>query len=187
MRSGRKQKRNGRLWCALACCAAICGCGRPKSGPKPPPKSENPPSVTGLAKGVELIGNDVKGRRLYSVRTLKSTQSAALADATLTDTRVTLYHEGAPDIVIEAPNARVDVKAKDLIMWGRLTARAVRTKASFQVDRMTWNAGTKAFVGTGAVQYQRKPVTMTSDRVSGKTPLTKVNLDGRVTMTVHPE
>ena len=174
------------MWSALACCVAICGCGKPNGGPKPPPKFESPPTVTGVAKGVELIGNDVKGRRLYSIRTLKSTQSAALADATLTDTRVTLYHEGAPDVVIEAPNARVDVKAKDLIMWGRLTARAVRTKASFQVDRMTWNAGTKAFLGTGSVRYERQPVTMTSDRVTGKTPLMKVNLDGRVKMAVSP-
>lgn len=186
MLSGRNYRRVG-WWLALAGCAAVCGCGGPKSGTVPPPKPEIPPTVTGLAKGIELIGNDAKGRRLYSVRTLKSTQSAATANATLTDTRVTLYHEGAPDVVIDAPNARVDVRAKDLIMWGRLTARAVRTKASFQVDRMSWNAGTKVFLGTGRVRYERKPITMTSERMSGKTPLTMVNLDGHVTMTVNAE
>lgn len=165
----------------------MCGCGGPKTAPRPTLKPEVLPTVTGLAKGLELIGSDAKGRKLYSIRTLKSTQSAATADATLTHTRVTLYHEGTPDVVIEAPNARVDVKAKDLIMWGGLTARAVRTKASFRVDRMTWNAGTKAFKGTGSVRYERKPVYMTSDRVTGKTPLTKVNLDGNVHLAVKPE
>lgn len=143
--------------------------------------------MSGVAKGLAIIGSDGKGRRVYELRTRESTQSQVAENATLTNTRVTLYHEGVPDIIVAAPHARVDATSKSLVMWGRLTARAVRAKATFRVDRMTWSYETKAFVGTGGVHYVRKPVTMDADRVSGKTPLTRVNLDGNVKLTVNSE
>jgi hypothetical protein len=170
------------IW--IAGCIAVAGCGGSKSVPKAAPKPMERPSATGVAKGLAITGNDNRGRPLYEVRTLKSTQSGGDASATLTGTRVTLYHEGVPDLVVEAPNARVDGRTKDLILWGGLTARAVRANAAFSVERMTWNAGTKVFAGAGRVRYTRAPATIECDRLSGRTPVKRVVLDGNVRMEV---
>lgn len=170
--------------CGLAICWLFAGCGGRKPAPKAPEKAVERPKATGVAKGVSVFGRDAQGRPLYEVRTLRSTQSEVAASATLTDTRVTLYHNGVKDLVVSAPSARVDVKTKDLFMWGGLAARSSSSAAGFRVDRMTWNAGTRLFIGTGNARYSRSPVTISADRLSGRTPLTHVNMDGNVRMSV---
>ena len=171
------------VW-ALAVCWLFTGCGGRQPAPKAPVKAPARPTASGVAKGVAIFGRDAQGRPLYEVRTLRSTQSEVAASATLTDTRVTLYHNGVKDLVVSAPSARVDVKTKDLFMWGGLAARSPRSAAGFRVDRMTWNAGTRLFSGSGNARYERAPVTIWADRLRGRTPLTRVNMDGNVRMNV---
>lgn len=165
-------------------CLLLTGCGQPPKAQKKPDLKAEAPTISGLAQGLAVSRKDAKGRLLYELRTRESKQQGATENATLTNTRVTLYHEGAPDMVVDAPSARVDARSQDLVMWGGLKATAISKGAKFQVDRMTWNAATKVFVGNGNVHYVRSPVSMEADRISGKTPLTTVNLDQNVRLQI---
>jgi LPS export ABC transporter protein LptC len=180
MKAMLREMRAGICVCALL----LAGCGKRPPAPKKPDLKALAPTISGLAKGLSVTGRDAQGRMLYEVRTRESTQQGVTANATLSNTRVTLYHEGTRDLVVEAPNARIDAKSQDLVMWGGLAAKAVSTGATFRVDRMTWNAHTRGFVGTGNVHYTRAPIAMQADRITGKTPLTTVNLDHNVRLQV---
>lgn len=166
------------------CCVVFAGCRRPTPPPQRPNLKTEALRISGLAKGLAVSRRDAQGRLLYELRTRESKQQGATENATLTNTRVTLYHEGAPDMIVDAPNARVDANSKDLVMWGGLHATAISKGAQFRVNRMTWNADTKAFVGIGSVHYERSPISMEADRITGKTPLTTVNLDRNVRLKI---
>lgn len=171
--------------------AVAAGCQRREPAPPPDPVERPGPSATfeGEASGVRLRLDDDQGRPLYEVRSDSSQQSQAgdQASVTLTDTRVTLYHEGRPDIVVEAPKAEVRSETGELVMWGGLSAEAVREGATLRMDRLTWSHRTRAFAGEGEVVFTRPPVVMRADRITGVTPVKTVELDGGVTVTVNPK
>jgi LPS export ABC transporter protein LptC len=137
-------------------------------------------------KGVRLEMNDEQGRPLYRIKSPASEGSSATKSATLTNTTVTLYHEGKPDMIVTAPQTTVNSQSKDLLMTGGVTAKAPARKQTFRVDRLTWNADTKVYVGSGHVRYLRPPVEMTAERITGRTPVKTMQLDGGVRLNVRP-
>lgn len=168
---------------------ALAGCH--KKAPAPPaPKPEKPHpkvSVGSELQGVKLLMNDAKGRPVYRIETKKTEASSATEKATLSDTTVTLYHEGNPDMIVTAPKTSVNARTKDLIMTGGVTAKSPAQHQTFHVDRLTWNAATKKYVGEGHVRYSRPPLEMTAQRISGKTPVSVVKMDGGVQLNVRPQ
>ncbi|HEY3266643.1 MAG TPA: LPS export ABC transporter periplasmic protein LptC [Armatimonadota bacterium] len=166
---------------------ALAGCGgrRPARAPEAePPKPKA--MVTGTAKGLTLTEADRQGRKLYVIRSKATAISELKADATLSDAQITLYEAGVPNVVIVAPRTRVDAKSKDVVMWGGLSARAPSQGASFRVDRLTWNAGTKLFRGEGHVTYRNGPATFWADHMTGSTPVKKVHLGESVRFRIEP-
>jgi LPS export ABC transporter protein LptC len=167
---------------------ALSGCHRNTPGtPAPQPgKPKSSADVGILLKHVRLEMNDDQGRPLYRIKSPASQGSSATKSATLTDTTVTLYHEGQPDMIVIAPKTTVETESKTLVMTGGVTAKAPARKQTFHVDRLTWNADTKVYVGAGHVRYLRPPVEMTAARITGKTPVTTMQLEGGVRLNVRP-
>lgn len=175
---------------AVVLASGLAGCQRRPVPPARPTEPTKPPATfSGEATGIRLRFDDAQGRPVYEVKSDSSKQSGAQdqANVTLTDTMVTLYHEGQPDIVVTAPNTKVKAETGELVMWGGLTAEAPRERASFRVERLTWSYQTKKFTGTGDVYFSRPPVVMRAKRIAGRTPVKTVDLDGGVTMDVDPK
>lgn len=164
------------------------GCRRSTAPPPRPPEKPKPSATfSGAATGIELRLDDAQGRPVYEVRSDASTQSQTQANVTLNDTKVTLYHEGEADIVVNAPHTKVKADTGELVMWGGVTAESRREQARFRVERLTWNYRTKRFEGTGGVTFSRPSITLRAGRITGATPLKKIDLDGGVDLTVTPE
>lgn len=167
---------------------ALAGCDKRTSAPPAPKPEKTGPkvSVGSEIHGAKLIMNDAHGRPVYRVETKETESTSATERATLSNTTVTLYHEGKPDMIVTAPKTTVDAKTKNLVMTGGVTAKSPEQNQTFQVDRLTWNATTKKYIGEGHVRYSRPPVEMTAARITGKTPVTTFALDGGVRLNVRP-
>jgi hypothetical protein len=180
---------NRLLW-GLGLCAALSGCVPKKNAPDPklatpPVQPAKDPKAGGKTQALRVVQDGPGGQRLWTVETKSAEQSQLKKNAVLRDSTVTLYEKGKPDLVIVAPETRIEGSTKDLIMGGGIVARAPQEKTVFRVDSMRWNAGTKQFIGTGNVRYTRDTATMTAARLRGVTPLKRVVFDGGVSMVVE--
>lgn len=173
------------MWGALA----LGGCHRRAPAP-PAPKPEKPQpkaTVGSELEGVKLMAHDARGRPVYRIETKETEASSATEKGVLSNTTITLYHDGKPDTIVTAPKTSVNAKTKDLVMTGGVIAKSPAQHQTFRVDRLTWNADTKRYVGEGHVRYSRPPVQMTAGRISGKTPIKVIEMDGDVRLNVRPQ
>jgi LPS export ABC transporter protein LptC len=166
----------------------MSGCQRKDPKPVVPKPVEPKPKVdVGFDfKGVRLEMNDEQGRPVYRIKSPASSGSSGAQAATLTNTTVTLYHEGEPDTIVTAPQTTVKAETKDIVMTGGVTAKSPKQRQMFHVDRLVWNAGTRRYVGTGNVRYARPPVEIRGATITGTTPIKTFHMDGGIAMTVKP-
>lgn len=153
----------------------------------PPPRPEKPAKVfQGSAEDVTVVLPDALGRKAAVVHTKHSDQVQSSGVITLRNSDVTLYDRGEKYALVEAPSAELDTKAHTLTLSGGIEARVLKEATSFHVDRLVWNSNTGIFVGDGNVRFSSGPVTLRGSRITGRTPITAVEVTQGVRFQIKP-
>lgn len=182
--------RNNHLWPILVICllmggSILSGCGHRSGKQTPGGKKPARATITARLTHVHPSQVDEKGRKLWQASASNLQVSEVNQGGEMQNVHVTLYKEGKPELIVSAPKMIAEYKDKKLYLTGGIKAESIHQKATFTAEKMTWDAQTHQFVGTGSVHLIRGPVQITGGQISGDTQFKKVRLQGNPTISVH--
>ena len=133
-------------------------------------------------KGGEIVVASPEGARLWRASAATIEWDYDKQQAVLHDVNCVFSEKDKPTLEAQAPLVKADIKRREVVLEGGVTARSLITRTSLRADRMEWKAKDKEVYATGNVKYARGDFVITGERLRADLALKRARLVGGVQM-----
>lgn len=152
--------------------------GRPSPGAQP---GQPIPPVS--VEGSRITGSDPQGRVEWELRAASVEVDNTRQQIRLEGVDGTFFEKGKPAIIFSAPRGTFDIAQRDVVLSGRVRARAP-SGGRMEADVMHWMAARRVLVATGNIVLAQEKLIVRADRMETDVGLRKTRVSGNVKLTV---